>query len=90
MHADTARTVAVLELLHELSADRQVVLFTQEDSVADWARANLTGPRDAVVSLLDPGLRHAGLGLVPVQASAQEDPQVAAVLAPEEVDGPAA
>ena len=51
VHADAARTTAILEFLHALSAERQVILFSQEAQVADWARERLSGPRDAVRDL---------------------------------------
>jgi len=37
VHADPDRTEAVLDLLAELSEDRQIVLFSQEDAVRNWA-----------------------------------------------------
>lgn len=51
VQTDRHRTRALLELLHALSRERQVVVFTQEDEVATWAREQLTGPDDAVVEL---------------------------------------
>jgi len=51
VHMDTTRTRAVLELLHELSADRQIILFSQEEDVAEWARDSLRGKRDQVLTL---------------------------------------
>lgn len=49
VQSDTSRTIAILDLLRELSAERQIILFTQEQEVVDWATANLG--RDAVVAL---------------------------------------
>lgn len=43
---DPDRRVALLELLHELSADRQVVLFTHDEGVYEWAQTELSPPRD--------------------------------------------
>jgi hypothetical protein len=51
VHADADRSVAMLSLLHKASAERQIVLFTQQTEVRDWARARLSGPRDALVEL---------------------------------------
>lgn len=51
VQSDQDRTVAILTLLHELSADRQVVLFTQEQEVVEWALEALRGERDLVVDL---------------------------------------
>jgi DNA repair protein SbcC/Rad50 len=45
VHSDSDRTLAVLDVLHEVSADHQVVLFTQEQDVLAWARESL-GERD--------------------------------------------
>ncbi len=42
VHADEERTRALLSLLHNASHERQIVLFTQETSVRDWARSNLS------------------------------------------------
>jgi uncharacterized protein YhaN len=50
VQADPERTRAILELLHELSADREIVLFTQEPEVIQWATENLAA--QAVISLL--------------------------------------
>jgi hypothetical protein len=41
VQSDRDRTLAILELLQELSATRQVVLFTQEVEVIEWAQAHL-------------------------------------------------
>jgi hypothetical protein len=51
---DRERTEAVLGLLHELSGQRQVILFSQEDEVRHWAQGNLAAPDDALIRL-DPG-----------------------------------
>lgn len=48
---DTLRTEAVLTVLHAISRERQVILFTQEDAVVAWASANLSAPHDQLVSL---------------------------------------
>ncbi len=55
VHADRQRTQAILELLLAVSAERQVVLFTQEDQVAQWAREALADAPGSVVEL-DPVL----------------------------------
>ncbi|MEO6398982.1 MAG: AAA family ATPase [Tepidiformaceae bacterium] len=46
VESDSVRKRAILEVLHEVSAAHQVVLFTQEEEVLAWAQSNLTGPRD--------------------------------------------
>lgn len=51
VHADTERTLALLGALHEVSRSRQVILFTQEDDVHDWARRELRAPRDRLIEL---------------------------------------
>jgi uncharacterized protein YhaN len=51
VHADSARTTAILALLLQVSAERQVILFTQEDQVADWACVHLTSPDHAIRTL---------------------------------------
>lgn len=51
VHADARRTIAVLEWLHEISAERQVVLFTQEAQVESWARRSLREPLDVLQHL---------------------------------------
>jgi DNA repair protein SbcC/Rad50 len=51
VQSDDPRTIEFLEILHGLSEDRQIILFTQETVVADWAREKLTGPRDSVIWL---------------------------------------
>lgn len=38
---------AILELLHKLSADRPIVLFTQEPEVIQWATENLAAQRSS-------------------------------------------
>ena len=51
VQSDRERTARILELLHALSAERQIVLFTQEEDVRDWARSNLVGERDRFLEL---------------------------------------
>ncbi|MFD4675050.1 AAA family ATPase [Lentzea sp. NPDC058450] len=50
VQADDTRTHAVLDLLLQLSADRQIVLFAQDTAVAEWAREKL-GERDVLHQL---------------------------------------
>jgi exonuclease SbcC len=49
--SDASRTGALLELLHEISLERQVVLFTQEEDVLRWGRRCLVDPRDRLLVL---------------------------------------
>jgi hypothetical protein len=53
--SDRERSLAILALLHEVSRERQVILFTQEDDVLAWAEENFRDPSDRLV-LLDPRL----------------------------------
>lgn len=54
VQSDAGRTAAMLDLLHELSEDRQVVLFSQEDEVLRWANKTLQAPSDRLTRLLSP------------------------------------
>ncbi len=51
VHSDASRTGALLDLLHRTSEVHQVLLFTQEDQVQEWAQRALSGPRDRLVVL---------------------------------------
>ncbi len=54
VQSDPERTVAVLDVLHDVSIEHQVVLFTQEHDVVRWAADHL-GSRDALVELAPSG-----------------------------------
>jgi hypothetical protein len=41
-------------VLHELSADRQVILFSHDDEVVAWAADSLSEPRDRLIRLGTP------------------------------------
>lgn len=49
VQADRQRTEAIMGVLHRLSADRQIIVFSQEDEVHAWARASL--PPEALIEL---------------------------------------
>jgi len=51
VQSDPLRKHELLEVLHRLSAERQVVLFTHDDDVLAWAGRRLDGERDATVLL---------------------------------------
>lgn len=52
VQCDATRTEALLSLLHDISKERQVILFSQETSVRDWAATHLDPARsDLMVSL---------------------------------------
>ncbi len=53
VHADSERTAQLLELLLRVAGDRQIIMFTQEDRVADWARSRLHPPRHGLVELAE-------------------------------------
>ncbi len=56
VHADPERTHRMLELLHRLSAERQIVLFAHQDQVREWAHARFDGERDALIELQPVGV----------------------------------
>ena len=49
VHADSDRKATILEFLLEVANDRQVILFSQEEQVLEWARSRL----DAGVHLIE-------------------------------------
>ncbi|HET6379931.1 MAG TPA: hypothetical protein VFH63_02695, partial [candidate division Zixibacteria bacterium] len=51
VQSDPDRKRRLLDVLHALSAERQVVLFTHDDDVVGWAEGCLDGERDALVRL---------------------------------------
>ncbi len=56
VHADPERTHRMLELLHRLSGERQIVLFAHQDQVREWAHARFDGERDALIELQSVGV----------------------------------
>lgn len=50
-YADDLRTSAMLQVLHHVSAERQVVVFSHDTHVLSWARDSLNGPRDKIIQL---------------------------------------
>ncbi|MBO0703062.1 MAG: hypothetical protein J2P38_09030, partial [Candidatus Dormibacteraeota bacterium] len=54
VHADEVRTGALLSLLHRISQTHQVVVFTQESAVRDWALQALTPGHDQLLELPAP------------------------------------
>ncbi len=54
VHADEARSTALLSLLHRIARTHQVVVFTQEAAVRDWARRTLTPGTDQLLELSSP------------------------------------
>ena len=51
VQADPERLFGVLDLLHDLAAERQVVVFAQSGLVGEWARGRLDPSRDRLVNL---------------------------------------
>jgi DNA repair protein SbcC/Rad50 len=51
VQADAERKQQLLGVLHELSAERQIILFTHDDDVIGWAARSLAGERDSLVEL---------------------------------------
>jgi hypothetical protein len=51
VQSDPVRTSAILTMLHELSRDHQVIVFTQEQEVVDWATGALDPDRDLLIPL---------------------------------------
>ena len=51
---DTERKHALLETLHAVSTETQVILFTHEEDVRAWARKRLSAPRDGLTELPRP------------------------------------
>jgi hypothetical protein len=51
VHADAERAGQLLNLLLRAAVHRQVILFTQQDQVVEWARANLHDARHAIIEL---------------------------------------
>lgn len=51
VQSDADRTVAALDLLHDLSREHQVVLFSQEDEVLRWAEQRLDQAKDRLIRL---------------------------------------
>jgi len=51
VQSDSGRKRELLGVLHALSAERQVVLFTHDDEVLAWADAELDAGRDSTIRL---------------------------------------
>lgn len=56
VQSDPRRTIAILQILHQLSDERQIILFSQEPEVLQWAKANLADKRERVIELAEPGV----------------------------------
>ncbi len=60
--ADPERRAGLLRVLHELSRERQVILFSHDEAVAAWAERSLAAPRDCLVRLAGRTARASGSG----------------------------
>jgi DNA repair protein SbcC/Rad50 len=49
--SDPERKLRMLDVLHALSADRQIVLFSHDAEVMEWAALTLREPRDRLIRL---------------------------------------
>jgi uncharacterized protein YhaN len=70
VQSDAVRKAQLLDVLHRLSAERQVILFTHDDDVLAWADRRLDGERDAVVRLPHRGAAASGVPDAPGQLEA--------------------
>ncbi len=68
--SDPHRARALLEALLALARDRQIVLFTHDRGVVDWAKASLISERDQVIEL---AVAEAALHLNAAPAGASAD-----------------
>ncbi len=69
--SDAERKVQMLQVLHRLSAERQVVLFTHDDDVVAWAQEALQAPQDRLVRLEAPPR----MAPVPMQTISEPAPE---------------
>jgi len=54
VQSDVHRTEAILDLLHEISQQRQIVFFSQEEEVLAWAGRELRNSEDSLIELGEP------------------------------------
>ena len=69
--SDRERKLQLLEVLHHLSDERQVVLFTHDDDVVAWAERALHEPADRLVRLQGPNR----ITAVPVEPQLEAVPE---------------
>ncbi len=50
-HCDDVRAVAIMDLLHRMSRDRQIIVFSQQRSILEWANEHLDAGRDRLEQL---------------------------------------
>ena len=51
VQCDSVRTPRLLSALHSISQERQVILFSQEQEIGDWAETHLDTTRDLLIRL---------------------------------------
>ena len=51
VNCDAVRQKAMLSLLHEVSSEQQVILFSQEPETLEWAQEHLLSDRDGLIRL---------------------------------------
>jgi hypothetical protein len=56
VHCDQTRQNAILDILHAVSREQQVVLFSQEPETLAWAKAHLSVERDGLIELDPKGI----------------------------------
>lgn len=56
VHCDPQRQEEILSLLHSVSREQQVILFSQEPETLDWARENLAEPNHRLIQLGSSGI----------------------------------
>ncbi|PYR83383.1 MAG: hypothetical protein DMG19_19275 [Acidobacteria bacterium] len=52
LQSDTRRKERLLNMLRKVSEQRQVILFTQEEEVLQWAKKNLSQPEARIIELM--------------------------------------
>jgi exonuclease SbcC len=80
---DGERKRELLDVLHQLSGERQVILFTHDDEVAAWAQAALHAPDDRLVTLAAPRTR---VAVTILGVEANTSPTLAAASPPPAAD----
>jgi len=56
VQSDSGRTVSILQMLREMSEERQIILFSQEEEVLRWAEQQLSGANDRLILLDNEGM----------------------------------
>jgi len=56
VHCDPTRQIKILNILHAVSTEQQVILFSQEPETLAWAREHLSDERDRLIELDPSGI----------------------------------